>query len=408
MRILSVGNMYPPHHQGGYELIWSSWVDYARQRGHRVRVLTTDFRTEVDPGPARDDQAEVHRTLRWYWRDHEFPRLSLAERWAIERHNASVLDAQVTEFRPDVVSWWAMGGMSLSLLGRASRRELPAVGMICDDWLLYGPTVDAWTRAFSDRPRLAEAVERMTGAVTRAEVGRVLGWVFLSETLRARALDAWPALVGAEVAHRGADEEFRETPSGPWQWNLLYVGRIDSRKGIDLAVLALARLPDQASLTVIGSGDEAYAAELRQLVSELGLDDRVRFERLARDELVRAYENCDAVLFPVRWAEPWGLVPLEAMAVGRPVLATGRGGSGEYLSDRENCLLFDPDAGAEALARLVTDLASDPQLRERLRSGGLRTAGSISAERYNARVTAAVERAAEPSRRASAGARLGA
>ncbi len=48
----------------------------------------------------------------------------------------------------------------------------------------------------------------------------------------------------------------------------------------------------------------------------------------------------DALLFPVQWEEPWGLVPLEAMASGTPVVATGTGGSGEYLRDGDNCLVY--------------------------------------------------------------------
>ena len=79
------------------------------------------------------------------------------------------------------------------------------------------------------------------------------------------------------------------------------------------------------------------------------------------------------MVFPVRWEEPWGLVPLEAMAKGRPVLATGRGGSAEYLRDGENCLLFEAD-DSSALARALHRLASDPALRARLRAGGLETA----------------------------------
>ena len=54
------------------------------------------------------------------------------------------------------------------------------------------------------------------------------------------------------------------------------------------------------------------------------------------------------VVFPVRWEEPWGLVPIEAMARGRPVVATGRGGSGEYLRDGENCVLFEADDAERA------------------------------------------------------------
>ena len=75
MRILTVGNMYPPHHLGGYELIWHSAVEHLRAAGHQVTVLTTDFRrARAGPGIAEDPAA--HRDLRWYWHDHEFPPMS--------------------------------------------------------------------------------------------------------------------------------------------------------------------------------------------------------------------------------------------------------------------------------------------------------------------------------------------
>ena len=56
-----------------------------------------------------------------------------------------------------------------------------------------------------------------------------------------------------------------------------------------------------------------------------------------RAELRDVYAAADVVVFPVQWNEPWGLVPLEAMSVGRPVVASGTGGSAEYLRDGENC-----------------------------------------------------------------------
>ena len=135
------------------------------------------------------------------------------------------------------------------------------------------------------------------------------------------------------------------------------VGRIDPRKGIDLAIEAVALLPDGATLAVVGGGDAAHLAELRQLASERGVADRVTFTSSERDRLRDVYADADVVLFPVRWEEPWGLVPLEAMAVGTPVVASGRGGSAEFLRERENCLIFDPDQGGEALA------AADPRAR---------------------------------------------
>ncbi len=85
-----------------------------------------------------------------------------------------------------------------------------------------------------------------------------------------------------------------------------------------------------------GSGDQDYVASLRARSSHLGLGPRVTFSQEPREWLPKVYADADAVVFPVTWNEPWGLVPLEAMAVGRPVVATGTGGSAEYLRDGEN------------------------------------------------------------------------
>ena len=125
-----------------------------------------------------------------------------------------------------------------------------------------------------------------------------------------------------------------------WAWRLLYVGRIDERKGADVAVSALANLPGEATLTVLGDGDDEHRADLDRQIAAAGLESRVRLEPgRPREGLVACCDDHDAVLFPVRWDEPWGLVPLEAMARGRPVVATGTGGSAEYLRDGENALL---------------------------------------------------------------------
>jgi glycosyltransferase involved in cell wall biosynthesis len=94
------------------------------------------------------------------------------------------------------------------------------------------------------------------------------------------------------------------------------------------------------------------------------------------------YEEADAILFPVQWEEPWGLVPLEAMAVGRPVVATGTGGSREYLADGENCLLFDRAGGGPALAAALHRLAGDEDLRLAIRNGGMATAARFTERDY--------------------------
>ncbi|HKP92105.1 MAG TPA: glycosyltransferase, partial [Thermoleophilaceae bacterium] len=167
MRVLALGNMYPPHSFGGYELMWRSAMLHLEREGHATRVLTTD----VDSGTSEPDDPNVRRDLRWYWRAHEFPHLPPLEKARLERHNARVLREELRDFSPDVVSWWSMGGMSLSMVEHVRRAGIPAVAFVVDDWLDYGRDVDGWTRALRHRPRVVGALaERVTGAPARVDL----------------------------------------------------------------------------------------------------------------------------------------------------------------------------------------------------------------------------------------------
>ncbi|MBA3327827.1 MAG: glycosyltransferase family 4 protein, partial [Solirubrobacterales bacterium] len=341
MRVLSIGAMYPPHALGGYEVTWRSSTHWLRRTGHEVRVLASDVRFAEAEGPEDDD---VHRELRWYWRDHAFPPTTFRERLRLERRNATVLERHLADLRPHAVMWWAMGGMSLSLVEQVRRVGLPAVAMVGDNWPGYGPRVDAWTATWRRRPRFAGVAERLTGVPASVDLDRAATWVFVSAWTRRRARESggW-AFPGALVEPAGVDlHTFPASDPPPWSWSLAYIGRIDERKGIATAVEALAGIPE-SSLRVVGGGDDAYLVQLRELAARLGVADRIDFAgSRPREALAGEYANADAVLFPVTWPEPWGMVPLEAMAVGRPVVATGTGGSGEYLRDGDNALLHRP------------------------------------------------------------------
>jgi glycosyltransferase involved in cell wall biosynthesis len=364
--------MYPPHHYGGYELVWKAAVDHMRSHGHEVRVLTTDTRTEaVEP-----DSPDVHRALRWSLREGEFEPLSRRQKVGIARHNHRLLSRHLDDLRPDAVSWWSMGGLTLSLLESVRRRGLPAVAFVHDDWLDYGLWADPWTNIFRRRgPLAARIVERLARIPTRVDFDGAAKYVFVSERTRRHALERGRRLSRTGVAHSGIHEDFLDpAPEQPWSWRLLYVGRLDPRKGVRTAVEALALLPSDGALHLIGGWDKSEEDRLRSLARERGVENQVSFGgQRSRSEIVAAYGEADAVIFPVEWEEPWGLVPLEGMARGRPVVATGRGGSAEYLRDGENCLLFEAGDPA-ALAAAIERLAGDEDLRARLREGGLDTA----------------------------------
>jgi glycosyltransferase involved in cell wall biosynthesis len=393
LRVLAIGNIYPPHAPGGgYELTWRSAMEHLRDRGDEVRILTSEHR---EPGVRAEavEDLDVHRELPWYWRDHAFPRRGLRERVRLERRAAAVLERHLQEFKPHVVNWWGMGGMPLGLVERVRLAGIPAVGVVGDEWIVWGPKVDAWTRLCRKLRAAAPLAGRLVKLPTDVDLASAGTWLFNSDEVRRRSLAPSP-LGDARVEHPGIDEHlFRPAPAHDrWHWRLLCLGRMDERKGAHVAVEALPYLP-RATLVLQGRGDPAYVRRLEQRADELGVRGRMEFWAAPRDQLAGVYAEADAVLFPVQWDEPWGLVPLEAMAVGRPVIATGTGGSAEYLRHEDNCLVYTPRNSARDLARAVERLAADPALRARLRDGGLATAPRFTERRYNEAIAAALDEA---------------
>lgn len=376
--------MFPPHHYGGYELFARDVLARFEISGVSAEVLTSDLVVTGGP-PANDGGLVVHRQLRLYWKDHEILRPSVGERLRIERWNRRTLSEHLGRFRPDVVSVWAMGCLSLGLLELLRETGIPVVLVVCDDWLDYGPVVDGWMHLFSKRPWAAPLASALTRLPTRlGDLGRLGPVCFTSEATRTRAFDHTPwSFPTSTVMYSGIDETLFPTHPGtepaarPWRWRLAVVGRLDPRKGVDTAVRALAHLPREATLSVVGPGDERERARLVMLARELEVEDRVHFGVVDRAALPALYRSVDALIFPVTWPEPFGLVPLEAMACDTPVVATATGGSGEFLIDQRSCLQFPPGDPA-ALAGALHRLANEPELRRHLVVAGRALAAELT------------------------------
>jgi glycosyltransferase involved in cell wall biosynthesis len=386
VRVLTVGNLYPPHHFGGYEQVWRSAVRHLRDRGDEVHVLATGYRHPQQPD---GDEPDVFRSLRAYWQDHDFAPIGLRQRLEVERHNHRQLAIHLEQLEPDVLSFWSMGGMSHSLIEAGRRRGLPMVAFVHDQWLDYGRSTDQWTRMFH-LPVLRPAgrvVQALSGLPTRVDYGAAGRYVFVSGFIRDRALALGLNLTDTAIAPSGIAPVFgAPAPRREWQWRLLHVGRLHPDKGIEEAVRCLLELPRQATLTLAGHWDPRDESALDGLVAELGLESRVTMlGQLAPEDVAALYRSSDTLLFPVRWDEPWGLVPLESMACGCPVIATGRGGSAEYLRDGENCLLV-PAYDPPALAGAVLRLAGDAELRDFLADGGAATASRYTEAAFNTAV----------------------
>jgi glycosyltransferase involved in cell wall biosynthesis len=139
--------------------------------------------------------------------------------------------------------------------------------------------------------------------------------------------------------------------------------------------------------------NRVYLASLRRLISELGLDSCVHFLG-QRDDMPAVLGAVDVLLVP-SWEEPFGLVAVEAMAVGTPVVATSIGGPPEFIVDGENGRLVPP-RWPELWADAVVALLSDPRERERIARAGLATAARFGREEH-VRVVLEAYRSAAPS-----------
>jgi glycosyltransferase involved in cell wall biosynthesis len=165
----------------------------------------------------------------------------------------------------------------------------------------------------------------------------------------------------------------------PGDGPVLFSGRVTPAKGIEVFLRAVARSGARAEVC----GDGWGARRARRLAARLGIAERVSFRGwLSREHLSDAYRRSRLVVVPSVWPEPFGLVGIEAMAHGRPVIGTATGGIPEWLVDDETGLLVPP-GDAAALAGAIEALLENPRRAALLGARGAdRVAIEFSRDRY--------------------------
>ena len=176
-----------------------------------------------------------------------------------------------------------------------------------------------------------------------------------------------PDLAGAE------DVVARKTPC---QLAIGTFGQLVSRKGqellIEAAALAAARLHQKPLYFIVGQGEESYTTRLRLRARELGLGECVVFLGF-RSDIARIMAALDVVILYSTFIEGFSRVIIEAMASGKPVIATELGGNVEAVIHGHNGLLVQPDNNPATLAQAIVDLAEGREERIRMgRNGRIR------------------------------------
>lgn len=160
-------------------------------------------------------------------------------------------------------------------------------------------------------------------------------------------------------AQRFADVQ--RSPAKDGEFRVGFVGRLDPIKSIPDLISSIALLPANARLSIFGEG--AMRGTLTELIARLGVADRVTLRGAIRDPR-EAYKEIDALVLPSQ-SEGFGLVLIEAMAAGIPVIGTDVDGIRDVVSGGQNGLLVEhgkPDQIASAVNRIMTE----PALRNSL------------------------------------------
>jgi phosphatidyl-myo-inositol alpha-mannosyltransferase len=163
----------------------------------------------------------------------------------------------------------------------------------------------------------------------------------------------------------------RQPLNGPGTQTIVYIGRIEKRKGVDYLIDAFAELLKElpkAHLIVAGSG--LRVKKLRQYVETEGIKN-ITFPGYVTDEQkLHLLQNADLACFPSTYGEGFGIVLLEAMAVGTPLLAGNNLGYVNVMTGHGRIGLVDPEATKDFTNRLATML-SDPEQRKLMTSWAL-------------------------------------
>ena len=230
------------------------------------------------------------------------------------------------------------------------------------------------------RPLIHRLQRRLHGKIAVSEPARELVYRYYRGEYR--------------IIPNGIDVEYYGQPLEPFpelmdgKFNVMYLGRLDKRKGIDYLLQAMSlvqKLRPQSRLIIAGGFREGQRRRYSRTVDELGLRNIVFEGFVSQEDKLRYLKSCHVLCSPAIGGESQGVVLLEAMASGLPVVASDIPGFRSVLLDGEGAILVPPKDDV-ALARNLMRMIDNPQKRARMVEFGLRRARDFAWDKIATRV----------------------
>lgn len=284
-----------------------------------------------------------------------------------KRLAASCERVQVVRMRHDLSPGLVL---RLARLLSSGRYDVAHAHLVHADWYLAAASLAAGEVPLVSSKHNHDPFRRLAAfrLVERAALRRYSALISISESLS----DFTTTYTGADVAtiHYGlaapVDPPTRDEETGE-AIRLLSVGRLEEQKGFDIAIQAMEPVARASNARLLIAGDGEQRRLLADRVTDLGLTDRVSLLG-NRSDVHELMLNADILIHPARW-EGFGLVLLEAMRAGLPVVATKIGAIPEVVADGVTGLLVPPN-DPDKLAAAAIELIRNPARRREMGMAG--------------------------------------
>lgn len=368
--------------------------------GHEVTVITSHRQRRMVVEKENGVTVYRFRPANLYWVGDKDDRAPFARAiWQlVDTWNPAVYRVAtrlLRDVRPDVVHIQKLRGLSPSVWQAARRAGVPAVVQTCQDYELISPIgtlegrIGAWARR---RHILLRPYQSVRARASRAVDVVTACSQYVLDAVRAQGMFPHAEACAVPNFHDVSDERIesfgltRRESRGAVR--LLFLGRLEVSKGIGLLVNALRRVPDPFQLIVAGWG--GAKSDIERAAQQ---DDRIQLVGTVEgEERDRLLSTADVLIVPSIWEEPFGMVVVEALARGTPVIASRAGALPSLVQEGVTGWLFD--AGDEsALAGVVRRAVRGRRELAAMRSACLEAAREYTLERVMERYLALYDRA---------------